>query len=282
MENPVRSGGLFMKYSMCLSTNPAKFDAVPFKGDFEKNVQKIADLGFDGIELAIRDPQIINQKEIKAVLDKADMSVPAIGTGQAWGEEGLSYTDPDSGVREKAVERTISHIDFASETGAVIIIGLLRGVIKPGVNKEEAHKWMYEAFKTCCSAAAKKNVKIAFEPINRFETSLLNSVAEGLDFIEKVGFENLGMLLDTFHMNIEEPVIEESIRLAGEKMFHFHYADSNRLYPGRGHIDFRSILKTIKEIEYKGFISGEHRPDPEPVTAASKGLEYLKNIEKEL
>ena len=271
-----------MKYSMCLSTNPAKFDAVPFKGDFKENVRKIAGLGFDGIELAIRDPGIINKEEIKSILDNYAMSVPAIGTGQAWGEEGLSYTDPDPKVREKAVERTVSHIDFASETGAVIIIGLLRGIIKPGVNKDDAHLWMFEAFKCCCAKAAEKNVKIAFEPINRFETSLLNSVADGLDFIEKVGAENLGMLLDTFHMNIEEPSMEESIRLAGKRMFHFHYADSNRLYPGGGHIDFKSILKTVKETGYQGFISGEHRPDPEPATAAARGLEFLKNIEKEI
>ena len=271
-----------MKYSMCLSTNPAKFDAVPFKGDFEENVKKIAALGFDGIELAIRDPRIINKKELKSVLDKANMSVPAIGTGQAWGEEGLSYTDPDPDVRKRAVQRTISHIDFASETGAVIIIGLLRGIIKAGVKKEDADKWMYEAFKTCCAKAAEKNVRIAFEPINRFETSLLNSVEDGLDFIEKVGAENLGMLLDTFHMNIEEPSIEESIKLAGKRMFHFHYADSNRLYPGGGHIDFKSVLKTVKEIGYDGFLSGEHRPDPEPSLAAARGLKFLKNIEKEL
>ena len=271
-----------MRYSMCLSTNPAKFDAVPFKGDFEENVKKIAGLGFDGIELAVRDPRIINKDEIKSILDKAGMSVPAIGTGQAWGEEGLSYTDPDPKVRERAVERTVSHIDFASENGAVIIIGLLRGIIKPAVKKEDAEKWMYEAFKYCCSKAAEKGVRIAFEPINRYETSLLNSVEEGLDFIEKVGAENLGMLLDTFHMNIEESSMEDSIRLAGKKMFHFHYADSNRLYPGGGHIDFKSVLKTVKETGYQGFISGEHRPDPEPAVAAARGLEFLKNIEKEI
>ena len=88
--------------------------------------------------------------------------------------------------------------------------------------------------------------------------------------------------LDTFHMNIEEPSIEESIRLAGEKMFHFHYADSNRLYPGCGHIDFRSVLDTVRETGYQGYLSGEHRPDPEPVYAAVEGMKYLRNIEKSM
>jgi len=269
-----------MKYATLLSTNPAKFDAVPFKGDFAENVRKIAELGFDGIELAIRDPRIIDQDAVYAIVKEAGMEIPAIGTGQAWGEEGLSFTDPDPAVREKAVERVISHIDFARRTGGIIIIGLLRGIVKPGVAKADAEQWLFDSFRYCTGKAAEQQVRIAFEPINRYETSLLNSVAEGLDFIERVGGDNLGMLLDTFHMNIEEPSIEQSIRLAGEKMFHFHYADSNRLYPGCGHIDFRSILDAVRETGYQGYLSGEHRPDPEPVIAAVEGMKYLRNIEK--
>ena len=109
-------------------------------------------------------------------------------------------------------------------------------------------------------------------------TSLLNSVEEGLEFIDKVGAENLGMLLDTFHMNIEEPSIERSITLAGDKIFHFHYADSNRLYPGAGHLNFVSILDALYSTGYSGYISGEHRPDPNPQMAAELGLKYIRKI----
>ena len=271
-----------MKYAMCLSTNPAKFDAVPFKGDFEANVKKIADMGFDGIELAVRDPKIIDQDQVLHVLKSAGMTVPAIGTGQAWGEEGLSFTDPDKSIRQKAIERVISHVDFAAKSGGTIIIGLLRGITRPEVTEQTAQEQMKDAFRICCAEAAKQDVKIAFEPINRYETSLLNSVGEGLRFIDGVGADNLGMLLDTFHMNIEEPSITDSIRLAGDRMFHFHYADSNRLYPGCGHIGFKEILKVLIDVGYQGFVSGEHRPDPEPSEAALKGLEYLKRLEVEI
>ncbi len=271
-----------MKYAMCLSTNPAKFDAVPFKGDFEANVQKIANMGFDGIELAVRDPRIIDQDQVLHVLKSAGMTVPAIGTGQAWGEEGLSFTDPDESIRNKAIERVISHVDFAAKSGSTIIIGLLRGITRPEVTEQKAQEQMKDAFQICCAEAARLDVKIAFEPINRYETSLLNSVGEGLRFIDGVGADNLGMLLDTFHMNIEEPSITDSIRLAGDRMFHFHYADSNRLYPGCGHIGFKEILKVLIDVGYQGFVSGEHRPDPEPSEAAVKGLEYLKRLEVEI
>ncbi len=269
-----------MKISTCLSTNPVKFDAVPFKGDFQTNVQTIANLGFDGIELFIRDPSIIDQDFTIKIIQNAKLQIPAIGTGQAWGEDHLSFTAPDIKVREAAIERIFSHIHFAHKSGAVIIIGLIRGNIMPEIPRERTWAWMREAFTTSVQEAAKLNVRIAFEPINRYETNFLNSVEDGLRFIEGIGYENLGMLLDSFHMNIEAPSIEKSIRLAGEKIFHFHYADSNRLYPGAGHLDFTSILKTLYETGYKGFISGEHRPDPNPKVAVRNGLQYMRNLEK--
>ncbi|NQT59974.1 MAG: sugar phosphate isomerase/epimerase [Bacteroidetes bacterium] len=271
-----------MKISTCLSTNPAKFEAVPFKGNFESNVAEIAKMGFDGIELAVRDPLIIDQEKIIGKIFQAGMEIPAIGTGQAWGEEGLSFTANDSEIREQAIERVISHIELSKKAGSVIIIGLLRGVPDPAVPRDTVESWMLEAFTYCAQKAAATDVRMAFEPINRYETSLLNGVREGLEFIAKVGQDNLGMLLDTFHMNIEEPSIEESIALAGDRIFHFHYADSNRWYPGAGHLDFHSILETLYKTGYSGYISGEHRPDPEPVTAARNGLLYMREIEKRL
>lgn len=267
-----------MKFSACLSTSPAQFEAVPFKGNFEENIAAIREMGFDGVELAIRDPRLIDEAMVLTAVRNAGLEIPAIGTGQAWGEEGLSFTDPEEAVREKAVERVMSHIPFARKAGAVIIIGLLRGMVRPGVNRDDAEAWMTGCFSRCCRAAEREGVRIAFEPINRYETSLLNGVEEGLDFIGRVGGSNLGMLLDTFHMNIEEPSIEDSILKAGDRIFHFHYADSNRWYPGAGHIRFEPIIKALRETGYTGFLSGEHRPDPEPEEAVRRGLDFMRKM----
>lgn len=267
-----------MKISICLSTNQAKFSAVSFKENLQENLKTISDLGYDGVELAIRDPEIVDQDDLFNQVRSKNLEVSAIGTGQAWGEEGLSYCDPDTEIRRKAIERTISHIPFAARTGAVIIIGLLRGIYPPSVTRADAFAWMREAFRQCCAEAKKEGVRIAFEPINRFEVNSLNSVEEGLEFIDSVGADNLGMLLDTFHMNIEEPVIEESIRTAGERIFHFHYADSNRWYPGAGHLDFESILNALYTAGYTGYISGEHMPNPDAKTSAELGLRHMRRI----
>jgi sugar phosphate isomerase/epimerase len=264
-----------MKLSIVLSTQPAQFQAATFKGDLETNLARIASLGYDGVELAIRDPKLVNLIHLDELVRKYNLKVPAIGTGQAWGEEGLSFTDPAPSIRREAIERIKSHIPAANQFGAIIIIGLIRGIVKPGVDHAQAMDWLVEALRECSEAARSNGIRLALEPINRYETTLINNAAQGLDLIERVGANNFGLLLDTFHMNIEEPVIEDSIRACGRNIFHFHVADSNRWYPGTGHVDFKSILGTLYATGYQGWVSGEFLPKPDAENAAQKSIEYL-------
>jgi 5-keto-L-gluconate epimerase len=267
-----------MKLSIVLSTQPAQFQAATFKGDLETNLAQIASLGYDGVELAIRDPKLIDLELLDGLVRRYGLRVPAIGTGQAWGEEGLSFTDPDPGVRSAAIERIKSHIPLAARFGAVIIIGLIRGIVIQGTDHAQAMEWQIEALRACSAAAHPRGVRLALEPINRYETTLINNVSEGLELIGRVGADNLGLLLDTFHMNIEEADIEASIRACGERIFHFHVADSNRWYPGAGHLDFAAILGALFDTGYKGWVSGEFLPQPDTATAAREGILYLKML----
>jgi sugar phosphate isomerase/epimerase len=269
-----------MKLSIVLSTQPAQFQAATFKGGLETNFERIASLGYDGVELAIRDPKLIDLDVMDGLVQAHGLSVPAIGTGQAWGEEGLSFTDPDREVQRAAIERVKSHIPVAAHFNAVIIIGLLRGIVKPGVEHSQAMDWLIEALRECSDAARPHDVRLALEPINRYETTLINTAAEGLNLIERVGADNFGLLLDTFHMNIEEADIEASIRACGERIFHFHVADSNRWYPGAGHLDFQSILSELFDRGYQGWLSGEFLPLPDAEIAAQKSLEKLQYIDQ--
>jgi len=267
-----------VKLSIVLSTHAAQFEAVAFKGDFEANVAKIAGWGYDGVELTIRDPGLVDGDELERVVAAHGLTVPAIGTGQAWGEEGLSYTDPDPAIRAAAIERTKSHIPFATRTGAIIIIGLLRGIVRPGVDQAQAMEWLVHALQRCCAAAQPHGVRLALEPLNRYETGLIHTVADGLELLEQVGADNMGLLLDTFHMNIEERDLADAIRTAGEHMFHFHVADSNRWYPGAGHIDFGRLLAALDETGYTGYVSGEFMPLPDADTAAELAIAHLRAV----
>lgn len=267
-----------MKYSIVLSTQPAQFQAATFKGDLETNLEKIASYGYAGVELAIRDPNLIDFDRITTLLTKNGLEVPAIGTGQAWGEEGLSFTDPDPSVRQEAVKRIMNHIHGAAQFNAIIIIGLIRGVVKKDVDPKIAMQWLVESLRECSDASSKFGVRLALEPINRYETSLINSVADGVNLVKEVGAENFGLLLDTFHMNIEEPNMGESIRVCADRIFHFHVADSNRWPPGAGHLDFRSILVDLAACGYHGWVSGEFLPLPDAETAAKRGIEHLQGM----
>lgn len=267
-----------MNLSIVYSTQQTNFQAATFSGELDGNLAKIAQYGYSGVELAIRDPELVDMEDLEKILHKYNLKVPAIGTGQAWGEEGLSFTDPDPEIRQAAIQRIQSHIPIAEKLNAVIIIGLVRGILKPGVSHPQAMVWLRDAIQQCTSVAKDHNVRLALEPINRYETSLINNVSQGMDLISDVNADNFGLLLDTFHMNIEEPRIEESIQLCADRIFHFHVADSNRWYPGRGHLDFGSIIKSLFHTGYTGFISGEFLPFPDADTAAQNSILHLRSV----
>ena len=267
-----------MKLAIVLSTHAAQFQAVAFKGDFEDNVARIASYGYDGVELAIRDPKLVDVDELDAVVKRHGLEVPAIGTGQAWGEEGLSVTSDGAAVRRAAIERVKSHVPLAQRFGAAIILGLIRGITPSGQSHEQSMAYLVEALQECSAVAATEGVRFALEPLNRYETDLIHTVDEGMDLIRRVGAENFGLLLDTFHMNIEEPSIEASIGACGDRTFHFHVADSNRWHPGAGHLDFGSILAALRETGYDGYVSGEFMPVPDADTGAQRAIDHLRPL----
>ncbi|MCX6168136.1 MAG: 5-keto-L-gluconate epimerase [Ignavibacteriales bacterium] len=265
-----------MKFSIVLSTQPTAFSALAYKGKLSENISKIKMYGYDGVELAVRDPKLLDLVELNSILRENHLPVPAIGTGQAYGEEGLSFTHPDKEIRKKAVERIKSQLKFAEQFNAIVIIGLVRGKKEAELNYEQVEDWLIEALDECASSNEK--IKLAIEPIHRYETNIINTVNSGMLFLEKLNKKNVGLLLDSFHMNIEEPLIIESIKNAREKLFHFHVADSNRWYPGAGHIDFKSILETLEKIKYTGFVSAEIMPLPDSDTAAKRTINFLQEL----
>ncbi|MCJ7554500.1 MAG: sugar phosphate isomerase/epimerase, partial [Ignavibacteriaceae bacterium] len=184
-----------MKFSIVLSTQPTAFSALAYEGQLSENISKIKMYGYDGIELAVRDPKLLDLTQLNSVLKKNNLPVPAIGTGQAYGEEGLSLTHPDKEIREKAIERIKSQMKFAENFNAVVIIGLMRGKRDPDLSHEIVESWLIEALSECASSNEKIN--IAIEPINSYETNLINTVNSGLLFLEKVNKKNVGLLLDT-------------------------------------------------------------------------------------
>ena len=267
-----------MKLSYVISTQPTRFQAITFNPDFEANVARLAVLGYDGVELAVREPAVLDLSRIRQVLDAQRLQVPAIGTGQAFVEEHLSFTDPDAVVRERAVARIESHIALARELHALVILGLIRGKLQPNVAPETARDWLIDALRQVARVASGQNVRLAIEPINRYETDLVNSVAEANELIDAVGAANIGILFDTFHANIEESSIEASLCACSARLFHVHVADSNRWAPGTGHLDFPRIVAALREMGYAGWVSAEIVPKPDTLRAAEQTIKTIKPL----
>ena len=266
-----------MQKCIVISTPGAQFSALAMKEDFKKSLKKVADLGYDAVELAVRDPRMIDVRETKSLLQQHDLTVPAIGTGQAYGEEGLSFTDPDPEIRRKAVQRIKDQMDLAIDIkGPQVIIGLIRGTVKPEMDKEKAQKYFVQSVVECLEY--KPEVTLTLEPLNRYETNLYNDTRSAMEVIDKIGQSNLKMLVDTFHMNIEEKDIIESILHAKGYVSHVHFADSNRWAPGCGHINFAEILDALEEIGYQGAVSAEILPNPTPEECLKLTMEYYQKL----
>ena len=266
-----------MRTSTVISLSQTDFSALTYDKNFENSIKKIAKLGFCGVELALADPAEIDQIKLADLIDSLGLKVPAIGTGQSYLRDGLSFMDPRERIREKAQERVKKYVDFAERFGAQVIVGLIRGRIpNECADKKTARKWCADCITYVADYASDYGIDLTIEPINRYETNIINTAVQCIKFIKELDRENVGLLLDTFHMNIEERSIFETIRKSKNYLTHVHFADSNRLAPGCGHLDFEKIVETLREIGYNGFISAEILPLPDPAKSQELTIEFFK------
>ncbi|MBW7882645.1 MAG: sugar phosphate isomerase/epimerase [Caldilineaceae bacterium] len=248
-------------------------------GTFEEKVQKARDLGYDGVELMVRDPAELDWSHVKQTLAQAGLEAPQIVTGELFGVDGLCLITPDDDLYQRAVERTQAVIKLAAFLDCAIVnVGRLRGRLDWMAGyTDDPWTLAVERIAGIAAFAAAHNVPIALEPINRYEADFIANVDDGMRMVADVGAANLGLMLDLFHMNIEDASIENSLRAAGERCLHVHIADSNRRFPGAGHLDFDSIFATLADMGYQGYISAEIIPWPDPDTAAVKTIQYVRS-----
>jgi D-psicose/D-tagatose/L-ribulose 3-epimerase len=111
-----------------------------------------------------------------------------------------------------------------------------------------------ESLKATADYAGERGVRLAIEPLNRFETDLVNTVDQALELLEMIGAPNVGLLIDTFHMNIEEKHIGDAVRLAGGAVFHVQVSENDRGTPGSGHVPWDEFFAALDDIGYDGQI----------------------------
>ncbi|MEO6034972.1 MAG: sugar phosphate isomerase/epimerase family protein [Verrucomicrobiota bacterium] len=247
-----------------------------FWDDLEDGCTRAAAHGFDAVEIFPSSPDALDPEKLKAVLESHHLKLAAIGSGAGWVKHQLRLTDSNAAIRRKAISFISGIIDLAGPLGAPTIIGSMQGRLGDGVSREQAAIWLSEAFEELGERAAQHDSRILYEPLNRYETNLFLRVADAREFLAPLRAQNIFLLCDLFHMNIEEQNVSAALRFAGERLGHVHFADSNRLAPGLGHTDFAAISKTLREMDYRGYVSAEVFPLPDSDTAAKQAMKSFR------
>jgi sugar phosphate isomerase/epimerase len=195
----------------------------------------------------------------------------------------VSFSDPDSTIRGQAVEYFLDSISFASELNSpLLLVGLLQGRLSPTLPYADARKNIIECLTQCAAQAARSHITIGLEPVNRFLLGYHAKADEIIELIKEINLLNVRLLLDTYHMNMEESCMEETLISYAPWLVHVHLSDNNRRIPGRGSIDFARIIKVLKAINYQGYVSIEADDDDwfAAISASSRLLLPLFSSDK--
>jgi sugar phosphate isomerase/epimerase len=249
-----------------------------YSGDLDNAFEKLAKHGYDGVELMTRDPQLLDSVGIRRSIENHGLELVGLCSGHVFGEDGLGLVGLGEEVGQRTMERLKGFIDFAAQYGGegmLVNIGRSRGTGYPQ-DTERTLDEMETAFRQLAEYSAPHGVKIILEPINVLQTPYILTTQDGIAMVERVAHPNFGLMLDTYHMNIEDVDIYDSLRQAKPYLWFVHFADNNRRWPGSAHLNFEKIIDVLEEIEYEGFVSLEILPWPDPDTAAKSSIESLR------
>lgn len=233
-------------------------------------------LGFDAIEIFPPAPDFMAIEDVQQLLREHNLKLSAVGTGAGWVKHKLHLALPQATARREARDFIQAIIDFAGPLGAPAIIGSMQGRWGDGISAATARGYLVESLSYLGEYAAKYNVPLLFEPINRYESNQANSLETGLGILKDLRSQNVLLLADLFHMNIEEVNIAEAIRAARGKIGHVHFVDSNRRPAGMGHLDYGPIAAALWAIGYDRYASAEALPYPDSFVAAQQTINAFR------
>jgi 5-keto-L-gluconate epimerase len=269
-----------MKLGISISPLPTRFGPTLHDPDLDGLCRGLAEAGYDGVEVSLVTPEAFTPA-LASAIQRHGLAVLAIATGQSYVRDRLCLYTRDAAVREAVLARLTGFLPLASELSCPIIVGGVRGnEIPEPAEVARVQELGDEVFRALARAAAKEDVQLLLEPINRYETKYYNRVEEAARFVVAEGLSNVKVLADTFHMNIEEESVTGTVRSHLAQIGYVHVADSNRRYPGAGHVDFSGLLKGLQAEGYQGVVGVEVLPYPTPLEAARRSIGTLKGILK--
>jgi sugar phosphate isomerase/epimerase len=257
-----------MKTAITLSLLPSRPD-MPFVlgPDLPDGFAIAADLGFEGVEIFPPNRESLDPGQLARLSRSHNLPVSTIGTGGGALTAGLTLTDGDSDIRQRAVAYVRSIIEVAGDLGASAIIGSMQG--RAGNrDRQETLNRLADGLAELGEYARRWQRPLFIEPLNRYETDLVHRLQQGGSLIDACQCDNVRLLADLFHMNIEESDIPAAIVDQARHIGHVHFVDSNRWPAGYGHTDLESAVQALQQVGYSGYLSVEAFPLPDALTAA--------------
>jgi D-psicose/D-tagatose/L-ribulose 3-epimerase len=235
-------------------------NALIWSTDFDEKsfalLPRLREKGFDGFEVAVIDPSKVNAKAIRRALTECGLEC----TVCCILPQGLSPISPEREIRRKTQAHLLECISVCSELGSKLMGGPIYAPIGylPGRRRSE-HEWKcaVEVLNALKDSLQLHEIDLAIEPLNRFETFFLNTAQDALRLCEEIDHPRIGVLLDTFHTNIEEKDVPGAFRSVGSHLKHVHACENDRGIPGTGHVDFKGILQALRDLKYTGWITIE-------------------------
>jgi sugar phosphate isomerase/epimerase len=240
--------------------------------DLEASISKASALGFDAIELFTPSADALDVEKLKSLLERHHLDLGAVGTGAGKVIQELTLTDQNEQVRKKAIEFIKEMVKFGAQLGAPAIIGSMQGNVVSGTDRAIVMNWLSDSLNELGAYAEEQGTFLIYEPLNRYETNIVNTIEAGAELIDSLKTSNVKLLADLFHMNIEESNLEDSISKYINYIGHVHFADSNRRPIGFGHTEISKAMEALISGGYTGSVSAEAFPWPNPDAAAEQTI----------
>lgn len=219
----------------------------------EELAPRVKEMGFDILELSVENPALIDVNRVKQILE-ANQLLPIV-CGAFGPDRDLASANPQYVENAKTYIRWL--VDAAAALGSPVVCGPMYSSVGKAHLEDTAERqaeWerSVSGVREMAQYAETRNVKLALETLNRFETDMLNVVSQGIAFIDQTGMKNVGFHLDTFHMHLEEKNSGDAIRAAGDRIFHFHACENDRGVPGTGQVHWEEVAHALKMTGYDG------------------------------
>jgi sugar phosphate isomerase/epimerase len=231
------------------------YDPVPQLAELDRRMQRLAEVGYQGVELVATHPLGYPVEEVAALAAKHRLPVVSLLSGWSYAHEGLCLSSPDAGVRGRAVERLGDYVRHAARLGAVVVVGLMQGLRSDEPDEAAANGRIAECLRQVARVAEGCGVAVVLEPVNHLQVGFNHTAAEAAALVGRVGSPAVGYMLDTVHMNIEERSLLDTVRDHGARIRHFHLCETNGGPYGTGGLDFAAVLAALREAGYAHWVS---------------------------